>query len=560
MVFKLGNDKSLYGVTLLAFVASFILSLANLYWGHPAEDAYINFTYVENIVKGYGIVYYAGGPVAEGFVDWLWVGILAFLRFVRFDVAIAAGLMNAVGAAVIVFVFFKLIVNRSRLDIPKCCLVGAAAGFVLFCDAALAGYYGFSSLFYAAFAVLLLHCYLEDRRESYLAIPVLALTISLIRIDGLIIGAPSVILAGLSLAKEDRRKYFIRCALCLLCYLFFFSLRWIYFGLPFPLPVYVKKSGPVLAGVEPLQIWFSGKRSWGLVAIFVCISCFEIIKKQRIPASVYRVFGGLLPGLILLITYSFYTQAQNIYFRYQSFFILLLVYAIIFLARKVQSLGCWLLVVAYLLYGSILGIKNLSAHSRNTSYFFQYAAFLGRQLPPQGLLAVTEAGAIAYWSHSRVEDMVGLNNPTTALKPPSLKYLESIDPDILLIEPNQTLDMSFDSYGDWPVIKIGGEVLGKTMSSMPGFGDIYAEGGLTSYGDRKIYAAKIAPPVMSRYLHDHSNRYEVVIIRDWKRKLHHIWAFKKSLHQQPLFLRVLKKILKDQRYISYAQMKNFVFS
>jgi hypothetical protein len=47
-------------------------ALLFLYRTHPQEDAYILFGYVKRFVAGDGIVFYTGGPHAEGATDFLW--------------------------------------------------------------------------------------------------------------------------------------------------------------------------------------------------------------------------------------------------------------------------------------------------------------------------------------------------------------------------------------------------------------------------------------------------------------------------------------------------------
>ena len=79
----------------LAAIVYFMIALWVLQTGHLHEDAYILFTYVENLARGEGIVYYAGGPPAEGATDFLWLMILGALRWASVDAGLAAAALNA---------------------------------------------------------------------------------------------------------------------------------------------------------------------------------------------------------------------------------------------------------------------------------------------------------------------------------------------------------------------------------------------------------------------------------------------------------------------------------
>ena len=68
---------------------------------HPHEDAYILFRYVENIVAGHGIAFNVGGPRSEGATDFLWLMLVSGSTALGLDVAVAALILNSIGAALI---------------------------------------------------------------------------------------------------------------------------------------------------------------------------------------------------------------------------------------------------------------------------------------------------------------------------------------------------------------------------------------------------------------------------------------------------------------------------
>src|SRR5215831_2205455 len=76
-----------------------LVCLAVLTGGFPNEDALILFKYANNVALGRGVVYFAGGPHAEGATDFLWMLALAGARRAGVDVGVAAAILNALGAA-----------------------------------------------------------------------------------------------------------------------------------------------------------------------------------------------------------------------------------------------------------------------------------------------------------------------------------------------------------------------------------------------------------------------------------------------------------------------------
>ena len=95
--------------TAVLFVLLGVLTLTN---GHPNEDAYILFAYVENFVAGHGIAFYPGGPPAEGFTDLLWFLVLAALHAVGINVGLAACLVSAGAVATIAWALGRLAPGR----------------------------------------------------------------------------------------------------------------------------------------------------------------------------------------------------------------------------------------------------------------------------------------------------------------------------------------------------------------------------------------------------------------------------------------------------------------
>lgn len=95
---------------ILALATALAYALFNvclIHQGQFHEDAYILFSYVENILNSQGIAYYPGGPRAEGATDFLWMMLLVALGTLGLEVGTASVLLNALGVYLIVFLLAR---------------------------------------------------------------------------------------------------------------------------------------------------------------------------------------------------------------------------------------------------------------------------------------------------------------------------------------------------------------------------------------------------------------------------------------------------------------------
>ncbi|MDX1643192.1 MAG: hypothetical protein R3244_02420, partial [Thermoanaerobaculia bacterium] len=84
---------SVGAVVLLLFAARF--------FAHTADDAYISFRYAENWARGLGPVFNAGEPV-EGYSNFSWVAILAFVHLLGPGPPTAAAVLGVACAVALV--------------------------------------------------------------------------------------------------------------------------------------------------------------------------------------------------------------------------------------------------------------------------------------------------------------------------------------------------------------------------------------------------------------------------------------------------------------------------
>ena len=216
---------------------------------HPAEDAYILFRYADHLAAGHGIVFNIGGPHAEGATDFLWLLLLAGGVWLGSDVALAALTLNAFGAALAGWTLAHLCWGDDHRPRWARALLALVLPSTFLAGGAIAGYWGFSSMLYSALILVLFAVAIESHGRTILFIPVLGLLVALFRPDGVIVGVPFALI-GFWKAQVNRvllpyAKVAAGCAAVGVCYAVW---RWNYFGLPLPLPLYVKQNAAAASG------------------------------------------------------------------------------------------------------------------------------------------------------------------------------------------------------------------------------------------------------------------------------------------------------------------------
>jgi hypothetical protein len=443
---------------MLAFAAVAFAITAAFGWSvlaraHPHEDAFILFKYARLLAEGYGIAYWPGGPPTEGATDFLWMVSLAGLHAIGIDVALAAVIVNGLGAGLIAVAAARLVAHERA---PRVLVVAAFA--FLFSGPALAAYLGFGTLFYCSILCLLFERAFRAWNESRCSASVLTLGLlaGLVRPDGVVLAVPFAIVGAIAAYRGRALVQYARYASATIVLgLAYFAWRWWYFGLPLPLPLYVKSHGsdsvgwdefvadPLRAwpGIEPNLAWATSVEGpWPLLAGATVI-VFLARRGERARLGVAALLC-VLPGFVLIAALSFARQTQNVGTRFQGPALVLCLMAVIataaFVARGgwrnsgVRGAAAVVIALGCVIPGVVKPAGNLGLLWVPRGYADTFAVFLGRELGRERVLALTEAGRLSYWTDARVEGLVGLNTIRTALDPVDLGYLSELDPDVVL--------------------------------------------------------------------------------------------------------------------------------
>jgi hypothetical protein len=559
-----------FAIGALAFLAALVLGLRTLYHAHPNEDAYILFKYADQLAAGHGIVYYPGGPHAEGATDFLWMVALACARRIGCDVALAAVIGNAIGAGLLAFLCARELLDRSGGWLG---VLGIA--FVI-TGPAFAAYLGFSALLYSALAAWTFRRTLAAlwNERSSTAIPWLALVLALFRPDGLILGAGFACVGFVAARRRAELSRYARAAggAFLVALTYAIWRRW-YFGLALPLPLYVKSpvaaaSGGLASKLPGLESNLSWSTAWdGPLPLLIGVVVLMFLARARKPA-IFAFVVCLLPALLHLVALSFARQTQNFLDRFQGPELAVAFVSVFVWAGRAHSEGASatkrILACCVGALGVVptiwVGAQHLPrVWGWNGGYIDSFAYEMGHILEPKNVLALTEAGRLSFWTDATVVDVVGLNSPDTAVKPPTVDTLRAIDPDVLLFYAGQ-FHLKLHIADPKPVVAIPREMLPASVG---------AEFGAAFRSDDPHVLDALTPEnratiVMGRFAFE-SGAYDLfagmnVLERPDTRNYSHVFGIRRTLPQHDALVKALEATANGEVSITYAQAAGLPFA
>ena len=522
------------------FIVNYIL-ISN---GHFNEDAYILFIYVENFINGNGITYYSGASPIEGATDFLWLVLLIGLVKTGLDTGTSVIVLNSIGVFIIGFIIYSTIAN-SKINNKKLLMLLYPFVFLwMLQQPFIAALGGFSVFLYMA---LVLVGFVSTLNKKYITYtPYIAIIIALFRPDGVIIGI-GLTMVGLCKVydKPQLRPYLIGMLVGLVVGMSYFVWRYNYFGQLLPLPLYVKSHGAALAGLYPNTSWFVRN-----ILLFGPLIYLAVINEK----CKYYLFHSI-PVLMLLGTLTFATQSQNIGYRFQApalivgYYVFLLLLIEYIESEKYKSLSKSLLIF-YMVLMLLLGVKYIWSARKvvEFDYVNQVPILINKHLPDESVIALTEAGKMAYWNQKgghKIIDLVGLNSVYPAKNTINLKYLESISPDVVMYHHGRTLETEWLRNKKKRYIYLSGEDKKSFINKERDSGEDYS----------KISKVINSAIVSTEYLNKYFNDYDVFLLDHGEFGLYyHVYAFKKSLNIRNKMHAIFENSFNRDTTMSYYEM------
>ncbi|MCP4605398.1 MAG: hypothetical protein GY847_33575 [Proteobacteria bacterium] len=512
--------------------------------GHFHEDVYILFIYVDNFIDGHGITFFPGGPHTEGATDFLWMMLLIGLGYLGFNAGTSAIIFNSFGVFIVSSILSLHIQTLSQKHRLTFFLLFPATFLWISQEAITASLGGFSVFMYLALITL---AFSSLTRIKYLIYtPYISILMALFRPDGVIIGIVFTLVGLRKVYKIDRLKqYIIGMLIAFVVGCAYFIWRYNYFGNLLPLPLYVKGSTPGFSGLSSNIKWLIHNAYLVLSFLLLCwkLKCF---KQYIILCS---------PAIALFTALSIAEQAQNNGFRFQAPIYMILYCSVIkmivtFVSKYEFSKISKSIFAFFLIVFIYVGINNTSKAIQEITYFNyinQFPYTLGKKLPSNLTIALTEAGRMAYWNQSthRLIDLGGLNSEFPAKNTILVNYVESLSPDVLMYHHNGR--MKKDAFKDHSTHYI--YISEKTIYLLDlNINPTYEE-------QEKLSKITNAAIVSTRYIQNHFTAYDVFLV-DYtcNRSYSHVYAFKRILNMKEHVQALLDESFKEENKLSYQEM------
>lgn len=449
-------------IVLCALAVGSLLYKSTQIWIFTADDAFITFRYSANLVHGIGPTYNNDLPRAEGYTSFLWMIIIAIPHLFNQGVvsfAKLAGIVSTLGTMALILVFtVKASATEKRISRIAGGLV--VLFYALLPETAVHTVSGMETAIYCLTLITMVYlAYLgiSGSQRALDWLPAAGLVNGLIRPEANLLVV--VILLTAAFKTTDKRRFWLR---SLYFYLIpgavYFLWRYLYYGVLFPLPFYIKTEGEGLSGGEYVLSF--------LIFILTNLALYAglgLMTKRRI-------MGLILPVVLAdLAFFLFVSPIMGYDFRFlYPLLAVILVLAGAGLALILEKTAglfqevrkSWLAVSwVSLLVLFLFSWNNLPRTSAIFTHKLDYANGLldnhieiGKTLAQinvedqNPLLVVTDAGAIPYYSGWETIDAGGLNDPNIAVGlVDAHDYIFSSDPDVMVLTSNDINTFQTDS-------------------------------------------------------------------------------------------------------------------
>lgn len=450
---------NLTALVILGVASALLGATLSGYAPYTVDDAFISFRYAGHWASGSGLSWNPGEQPQEGYTSVLHVAVLALLAKAGAPLELTSKVLGLIGMVFALGLAAVLAQRLSRVPVLFS-LASVAAGSVavahLFPVHAVAGLE--TTLFAALWLGLALAAdedLLSPRRTQLLA--ALSLALGLCRPEGNLVAGATWAVVLLAARPPDRRRLALTLVgLYLLPAATYFLWRWQRYGLPLPLPFYVKVgtgSGP--QGLQP-TVDFLRAIPWGVALLAIGGAAHTMLAQPR-----WRAARLLLPVAAFLLFFLWPEHVMGFDSRFDAPAVpFVLAFATAGLALALRA-GSWAGPVVLVLFaGSQLpwraphGQKAWAA-ARYQSYASGLDAAhrrLGAALAIAGpgwshtapLLAIGDCGVIPFMSDWRTLDTFGLNDRDLARsRPPRsdwyVAHVLEASPDVLVLISSDAL-------------------------------------------------------------------------------------------------------------------------
>jgi hypothetical protein len=427
------GKKSAIAILLLSALPFLALSLPFFDW--IPDDAYISFQYARSFAEGDGLVFNPGERV-EGFSNLLWTLVLALVARLGWEIERVAPMLSYAAALVSIGLFLLLLLRAypfSTTADPRHAVPVTGSIVLAFASFFPLAFYASSGLETAPYLLCLLagaafHLWATTRGvefPQYVSL-VAYLAAALMRPEGI----GFLVLNAVFLLSRVRRlsgRLLAAAFIAFFAYLTVLSVRFEYFGGVVPNTYFAKPAAslhylsPISRGLEYLGR-FLGKSGvvfllpfalvvprdrkkryawlylWALAGyqlFFIIVVGADVLRFDRFAVP-------LVPWLYALAAMGFLGFVEGPHERGRVF------------ARRMVA-ACVVLLVALNTARAVTAHRKYCVHDWMHSRAHRaIGRTLSEMVPPGGEIVANEIGAIRYYSHRPVVDMLGLTDETVS--------------------------------------------------------------------------------------------------------------------------------------------------
>lgn len=414
-------------ISLLVFV--YVIQLW-AFSGFQIDDAYISFRYVRQWAAGNGPVYNVGERV-EGYSNFLWIVLLLPFAKFGFDLSLVA---KALGCLLGLFTL------GLTYHFGQVFFGGSMAAWLLACSAPFAAW-AMGQLEAPLFAFLALAASFaflsEEEKNTGWWSGILFGLLALSRPEGILFFCVAVALRFLRLLRKEEkisRRDVWRITACLVIVLPYFAWRLIYYGYPFPNTVYAKSMGlHPRALLEGLFYLYQSINAVGGFFFLGTAFALAVVRPTQFLAGRYLAASVIAYAAFIVVGGGDWMPMQRFLVHIMPLLYLLVEDGLLRLRHILQPLQWGGYIASFLLVGQMLYLLAGSAEARlvqgvGTGPLLPSGegipAYLATHIRPGDIVAVTDAGIIAYSLplETRIVDMVGLTDEHIAHLPVRLPH------------------------------------------------------------------------------------------------------------------------------------------
>ncbi len=421
-------------------VALFFIPMALCYHQYKIDDAYISFTYSKNLISGNGLTY--NGMVVEGYSNFLWTVLIAPLIWMGFDPFVVSRIISLLCGTLALFaaervnkyLFPQMNFLQSFLSLL---VIAVSAPFTVWTMG------GLETMFMSLWVILFIYYAISSRPALAVVACLLA---ALTRPEGIILFV--IFIGYYVIFKREAVKSILPFGLCfLLTYGLFLLWRYTTYGYLLPNTAVVKLD-PTMENVEKALYWLASYfQLRPLFTLLVCAGIVTVFTNKLYKNREWSLFLSVVGGFFAFVIYSGPDWMPH--FRYIVPVMLLfspLAAAALHPTEKWLhgvslglSIGAVILEIAmayflYIPFGPELG--------EYTDGLVRGGEWLREYTDAEDVIAVVDAGALAYYSDRQIIDIIGLNNELIAHSPEQtdLDYVFGLKPKVIQLHVAFTAD------------------------------------------------------------------------------------------------------------------------